>query len=193
MHDDEVAHASAAAGQLPAAPVQAPAERSETDSNGRPAAVLTFGGEQVVLPFVEHHEDHPHAPAALTLDRLAEAFAHLGEPAPVVENEPSAVQAAASQPGEPARQHQPAVAEEDYSDHTEAPLARRPRRNRSASRAQGAANATSVEHHEAGPAAAAGHTHAAKAPESVKAPVAEKPAAINAPIILGVGVPASEL
>ncbi|WP_426938506.1 Rne/Rng family ribonuclease [Pseudarthrobacter sp. S3] len=188
VHDDEVARASAAAGQAPAAPV--PASRPEMDSNGRPAAVLTFGGEQVVLPFVAHHEDQPHAPA-LTLDRLAEAFAHLGEPAPVVENEPSAVQAAASQPGEPARQHQPAVAEEDYSDHTEAPLARRPRRNRSASRAQGAANATSVEHHEAGPAAAAGHSHAAKAPESVK--VAEKPAAINAPIILGVGVPASEL
>ncbi|RAX44371.1 ribonuclease E/G [Arthrobacter sp. AQ5-06] len=192
MHDDEVAHASAAAGQLPAAPVQAPAERSETDSNGRPAAVLTFGGEQVVLPFVEHHEGHPHAPA-LTLDRLAEAFAHLGEPAPVAESKPLAVQATESQPAEPARQQQPAVAEKDYSDHTEQPRARRPRRNRSASRAQGAANATSVEHHEAVPVAAAGHTHAAKAPEPVKAPMADKPAVTNAPIILGVGVPASEL
>ncbi|QNE14898.1 Rne/Rng family ribonuclease [Pseudarthrobacter sp. NBSH8] len=195
VHDDEVARASAAAGQSPAAPVPAapvPAARPEMDSNGRPAAVLTFGGEQVVLPFVAHHEDQPHAPA-LTLDRLAEAFARLGEPAPVVENEPSAVQAAASQPGEPARQQQPAAAEKDYSDHTEEPRARRPRRNRSASRAQGAANATSVEHHEAAPAAAAGHTHATKAPESVKAPVADKPAATNSPIILGVGVPASEL
>ncbi|MBE4719812.1 Rne/Rng family ribonuclease [Pseudarthrobacter sp. AB1] len=195
VHDDEVARASAAAGQSPAAPVPAapvPAARPEMDSNGRPAAVLTFGGEQVVLPFVAHHEDQPHAPA-LTLDRLAEAFARLGEPAPVVENEPSAVQAAASQPGEPARQQQPAVAEKDYSDHTEEPRARRPRRNRSASRAQGAANATSVEHHEAAPAAAAGQTHAAKAPESVKAAVADKLAATNSPIILGVGVPASEL
>jgi ribonuclease E len=190
LHDDEVAHASAAAGQAHAGPV--PAERPEMDSNGRPAAVLTFGGEQVVLPFVAHHEDQPHAPA-LTLDRLAEAFAQLGEPTPVVENKPSAVPAAASQPAEPARQQQPAAAEKDYSDHTEEPRARRPRRNRSASRAQGAANATSVEHHEAVPAGAAGHTHAAKAPEPVKAPVAEKPAATNAPIILGVGVPASEL
>jgi ribonuclease E len=192
MHDDEVAHASAAAGQTPAAPVPAPAERAETDSNGRPAAVLTFGGEQVVLPFVQHHGDQPHAPA-LTLDRLAEAFAHLGEPAPVAESTPSAARITESQPAEPARQQKPAVAEKDYSDHTEQPRARRPRRNRSASRAQGAANATSVEHHEAVPAAAAGHTHAAKAPEPVKAPVADKPAATNAPIILGVGVPASEL
>ena len=155
--------------------------------------MLTFGGEQVVLPFVEHHEDLPHAPA-LTLDRLAEAFAHLGELAPVAESKPSAVQATESQPAEPARQQQQsAVAEKDYSDHTEEPRARRPRRNRSASRAQGAANATSVEHHEAVPAAAAGHTHAAKASEPAKAPVADKPAATNAPIILGVGVPASEL
>ncbi|MHA7291705.1 Rne/Rng family ribonuclease [Arthrobacter sp. MDT3-24] len=192
LHDDEVAHASAAAGRQPAAAVPAPAERSETDSNGRPAAVLTFGGEQVVLPFVAHHDDQPHSPA-LTLDRLAEAFAHLGEPAPVAESKPSAFQATETQPAEPARQQQPAAAEKDYSDHTEEPRARRPRRNRSASRAQGAANATSVEHHEAAPAAAAGHTHAAKAPEPVKAPVADKPVAANAPIILGVGVPASEL
>uniref|UniRef100_UPI002FC67EEA Rne/Rng family ribonuclease n=1 Tax=Pseudarthrobacter sp. TaxID=1934409 RepID=UPI002FC67EEA len=192
LHDDEVAHASAAAGRQPAAQVPAPVGQSETDSNGRPAAVLTFGGEQVVLPFVAHHDDQPHAPA-LTLDRLAEAFAHLGEPAPVAESTPPAVHATESRAAEPARQQQPAAAERDYSDHTEEPRARRPRRNRSASRAQGAANATSVEHHEAVPAAAAGHTHAAKAPEPVKAPVADKPVAANAPIILGVGVPASEL
>lgn len=185
LHDDEVAHASAAAGQAPAAPVPAPAQRSETDANGRPAAVLTFGGERVVLPFVEHHEDQPQSPA-LTLDRLAEAFAHLGEPAPAAESKP-----AVSQQAEPVRQ-QPAAAEKDYSDHTEQTRARRPRRNRSASRAQGAANATSVEHHEAVPVASAGHTHAAKAPEAAKAP-AQKPADTNAPIILGVGVPASEL
>jgi ribonuclease E len=161
--------------------------------------VLTVGGEQVVLPFVQHHGDQSHAPA-LTLDRLAEAFAHLGEPSPVTDSAPSAVQATegqqaepARQQAEPARQQQPAAAEKDYSDHTEEPRARRPRRNRSASRAQGAANATSVEHHEAVPTAAVGHTHAAKAPEPAKAPVVDNPAATNAPIILGVGVPASEL
>ncbi len=145
--------------------------------------MLTFGGEQVVLPFVEHHEDQPQAPA-LTLDRLAEAFAKLGGPAPETESTPAESQAApkarrprpAGQPAggkppaaAPARQV-PAAVEKDYSDHTEEPRARRPRRNRSASRAQGAANATTVEHHEAVPAARRGTSHAAKAPEPAKAP-----------------------
>lgn len=213
LHDDEVAQA-AAAGRASGgeAPAPAPAERSESDTTGRPAAVLTFGGEQVVLPFVEHHEDQPQAPA-LTLDRLAEAFAKLGEPAPEAdtrqaetqqadtqraEAQPAVGQPAVNQPtgsqpvAAPVRQA-PAAVEGDYSDHTQQPAARRPRRNRSASRAQGAANATTVEHHEAVPVASAGHTHAAKAPEPAKAPAVAKPAAASEPIILGVGVPASEL
>ncbi|WP_426226114.1 Rne/Rng family ribonuclease [Pseudarthrobacter sp. DSP2-3-2b1] len=212
VHEEEVAQALGAAGQAAAAapakaptpaPSQAsaaaPAERTGTDPSSRPGAVLTFGGEQVVLPFVEHHADHPQSPA-LTLDRLAEAFAHLG--APVAGPEAQAAEAPAAGtavPAEkaqaavqPARQ-QPAAEEKDYSDHTaDQTRTRRPRRNRSASRAQGAANATSVEHHEAAPAASAGHSHAAKAPEPAKVPAADKPAA-EAPIILGVGVPASEL
>jgi ribonuclease E len=69
------------------------------------------------------------------------------------------------------------------------------RRNRSASRAQGAANETSIEHREAAEqraaTAAAGTVHEAKAPTADK--VAAKPAAADEPIILGVGVPASEL
>jgi ribonuclease E len=195
LHDDEVAHAAAGRASSPEAPAPAPAQPSETDSAGRPAAVLTFGGEQVVLPFVEHHEEQPQAPA-LTLDRLAEAFAKLGEPAPVAASAPAERQQAA-EPARPApaqaSAQAPAVAEKDYSDHTEQPRARRPRRNRSASRAQGAANATTVEHHEAVPAATSGHTHAAKAPERTNAQAAAAPAENNAPIILGVGVPASEL
>ncbi len=197
VHDDEVAHAAAGKASSPEAQAPAPAQPSEADNAGRPAAVLTFGGEQVVLPFVEHHEEQPQAPA-LTLDRLAEAFAKLGEPAPVAASAPAENQQAA----EPARQtpasapasvQAPGVAEKDYSDHTEQPRARRPRRNRSASRAQGAANATTVEHHEALQAATAGHTHAARAPERTNAPAAAAPKETNAPIILGVGVPASEL
>ncbi|MFN3924611.1 MAG: ribonuclease E/G, partial [Pseudarthrobacter sp.] len=89
-----------------------------------------------------------------------------------------------------------AAAEKDYSDHTlEQSRPRRARRNRSASRAQGAANETSVQQHENVPAAAAGHSHAAKAPGADQAG-ASKPAGDkrpDAPIILGVGVPASEL
>jgi ribonuclease E len=215
MHDDE----HAAAGKAPGteAPAPAPSHPSESDSTGRPAAVLTFGGEQVVLPIVEHHEEQPQAPA-LTLDRLAEAFAKLGEPAPAAagvpaesredarqtetspaESRPEVRQSEVRQAAQPARPatsqapaQAPAVAEKDYSDHTEQPRARRPRRNRSASRAQGAANATTVEHHEAVHSAGAGHTHAAKAPERTSA-VAAAPKETSAPIILGVGVPASEL
>jgi ribonuclease E len=198
LHDDEVAHATAGKASSLDAPAPAPAQPSESDNTGRPAAVLTFGGERVVLPFVEHHEEQPQAPA-LTLDRLAQAFAKLGEPAPVAEGQQAEGGPAESQQAaEPVRQAPApapaqAPAEKDYSDHTEQPRARRPRRNRSASRAQGAANATTVEHHEAVPAATAGHTHAAKAPERTSAPAAAAPADAGAPIILGVGVPASEL
>lgn len=210
LHDDEVAHAAGAAaagspaaaaarttteqahaapaatGQAPTGQAPATARQHDADASGRPAAVLTFGGEQVALPFVEHAADQPQQPA-LTLDRLAEAFAHLGEPA-VAAPEPAQ---AAPQPSTDVPRA--AVEEKDYSDHTaEQSRTRRPRRNRSASRAQGAANATSVEHHEATHAAAGGHSHAAKAPEPATTAAGDKKQA-EAPIILGVGVPASEL
>ncbi|MFF1383096.1 Rne/Rng family ribonuclease [Arthrobacter sp. NPDC058288] len=178
-----------------------PAKVSETEAAaaGRPAAVLTFGGEKVALPFVEHAGEAPSSGAALTLDRLAEAFAHLGEPAAA-----EAPASATEQELAPAEQQAPArvpsaqapaapAAEADYTDHTAGQgRARRPRRHRSASRAQGAANETSVEHHETAPVAASGHTHEAKAPEPAKKDVPAK-APVNEPIILGVGVPASEL
>jgi ribonuclease E len=215
LHDAETGHAAAAAhaaaGQALAAqatpapsapahsaPAQArPAKVSETEAAaaGRPAAVLTFGGERVALPFVEHAGEAPASGAALTLDRLAKAFAHLGEPT-VAEERPTAP---AEQPAAPAQAQvsttrAPAqAAEADYTDHTAVQgRARRPRRNRSASRAQGAANETSVEHHETAPVAAVGHSHEAKAPEPAKKEAPAK-ASVNEPIILGVGVPASEL
>jgi ribonuclease E len=179
-------------GQATPAPVR-PAKASETEvaAAGRPAAVLTFGGEKVALPFVEHAGEAPSSGPALTLDRLAEAFAHLGEPAPA-EAPAQAEQQVEAQPAAQTPAQAPAE-QGDYTDHTAVQSrARRPRRNRSASRAQGAANQTSVEHHETAPVAASGHTHEAKAPEPgqkdapAKAPASE-------PIILGVGVPASEL
>ena len=213
LHDDEVAAARQAPQVQPAEP-----EKHDGDAS-RPAAVLTFGGEKVALPFVEHAEEQQPKPA-LTLDRLAEAFAHLGEPAPAAEatagqperrapekeqREPEQVRAPqhvqAPQAESPQVRPEPlqaahALREKDYSDHTlEQSRPRRARRNRSASRAQGAANETSVEQHENVPAAAAGHSHSAKAPEAdqagAPAPGNAKPAA--EPIILGVGVPASEL
>ncbi len=210
LHDDEVASAAGAANapapaapQVPAAPAGStspavPAQR-DADTSGRPAAVLTFGGEQVVLPFVEHAGGQQHEPA-LTLDRLAEAFAHLGDPAPAPERAearpaqaPAPESSPASAPATAPVQAPVPAPEKDYSDHTaDQSRTRRPRRNRSASRAQGAANATTVEHHEATPSAPGGHSHAAKAPEPAAAATRGK-AQDNAPIILGVGVPASEL
>ncbi|MHA7221605.1 Rne/Rng family ribonuclease [Arthrobacter sp. RHLT1-20] len=198
------------------AAVEAVAQFAATEeAAGRPAAVLTFGGEQVALPFVEHADDTP-APA-LTLDLLTEAFAQLGEPGDSkpatgrtdADRTEAAKTPAAKTPAARTATAAPARAggtgpgrAQGPGSQTEAEAeagtsrARRGRRNRSASRAQGAANATSVEHREAtehrGAAtqAAAGAVHEAKAPAA--APAAAKPAA-NEPIILGVGVPASEL
>ncbi len=203
LHDDELAAARQAAADQPA-PASAPAPAAETHrgDDARPAAVLTFGGEKVVLPFVDHAEEQPQKPA-LTLDRLAEAFAHLGQPAPA-EAEPGQAEPEQrpAERVEPARLPAAAAAEapvKDYTDHTlEQSRQRRPRRNRSASRAQGAANETTVQHHESVAAASTGHTHEAKAPapatgggEAGLEKASTKPA--EAPIILGVGVPASEL
>lgn len=209
LHDDEVA----ATRQAPSAePAQVPVEeKHDADGPARPAAVLTFGGEEVPLPFVEHAEDQ-HPRPALTLDRLAEAFAHLGQPASPVENAPAkaadtvkpAEQSAPEQSvpeqqpggGAEARAAVKAPVEKDYSDHTlEQSRQRRPRRHRAASRAQGAANETAVQHHENVQATGAGHSHAAKAPDTAKAqPAAAEPGKpAGEPIILGVGVPASEL
>jgi ribonuclease E len=214
LHDADAAHAvlPAAGAQVAqvrpaqtaaaqAAPAQAaPLKASENDdaAAGRPATVLTFGGDKVALPVVGHAGEAPAPAAALTLDRLAQAFAHLGEPSAEPAAEPvAAAGRSTSQSGRPAVAVQ--ASEGDYTDHTAVQgRARRPRRHRSASRAQGAANETSVEHHETAPVAATGHSHAAghshesKAPEPAKKDVPAK-APSNEPIILGVGVPASEL
>ncbi|MFJ5694546.1 Rne/Rng family ribonuclease [Arthrobacter sp. NPDC093125] len=216
LHED-AAHQAASGEQRPVPAASAPAPESpavhrspETESvSGRPGAVLTFGGEKVVLPFVEHTEP-PAVKPALTLDRLEEAFAHLGEPAPegskaaerpTTDESPKAAEPSkTAEPGKAADLPAPASAatqasidsdRDRFADHSDVAVrTRRPRRNRSASRAQGAANETSVEHHEAVPVAAAGHSHEAKAPAPDK-PAA--PQVADEPIILGVGVPASEL
>jgi ribonuclease E len=163
--------------------------------------VLTFGGEQVALPFVEH-ADQASAPA-LTLDLLTEAFAHLGEAeAAAAAPEPAAKAAAATAPARtaaaapartagtgPGRAQAPGSQTEAEAEAGTS-RARRGRRNRSASRAQGAANETSVEQRRDAPHAAAVSVHEAKVPAATTP--AAKPA-VNEPIILGVGVPASEL
>ena len=179
LHDGEAAAASEAGARQAA--VDAVTQLAAADeAAGRPATVLTFGGEQVALPFVEHAEDS-QAPA-LTLDLLTEAFANLGEAGVQAPEAPGAPQAPAAA--------RAAEAPVSRAADTATSRGRRGRRNRSASRAQGAANETSVEHREATRPAAAGSVHEAKAP------AAARPASIpagNEPIILGVGVPASEL
>lgn len=194
---EEAAHNAAVSGEAarPAAPAAAAPESPvvhrapETESvSGRPGAVLTFGGEKVILPFVDHSDEPAKETPALTLDRLEEAFAHLGAPVPAEEEAPEEVPAPVRQESQ-----QPAAGQPVESPAAQS-RSRRPRRNRSASRAQGAANETSVEHHEVSPAAAAGHSHEAKAPEAGNAQAAKPaPQAASEPIILGVGVPASEL
>ncbi|MDI2033133.1 Rne/Rng family ribonuclease [Paenarthrobacter nitroguajacolicus] len=185
LHDDEIHKAEEqaraagqhAAGAVPAAATNAPVEQETAHDaavrEARSTPVLRFGGEEVALPFVEHHDEPQAAEPAMSLDRLAEAFSHLGAaPAPVEEEAveaPKAAQASAA------------------GEAPSASRSRRGRRNRSASRAQGAANETSVEHHEEA-ATPRGSAHESKAP----AEPAKKPAA-DEPIILGVGVPASEL
>ena len=155
--------------------------------------MLTFGGEQVVLPYVEH-ADESTAPA-LTLDLLTEAFAHLGDSEvskPAAEQAPATQAPAQAQaPATQAPAQAPARADVEAGSSR----SRRARRNRSASRAQGAANETSIEHREAATqhGAAAGSLHEAKAPAATPDGAAAKPASANEPIILGVGVPASEL
>ncbi|WP_426978282.1 Rne/Rng family ribonuclease [Pseudarthrobacter sp. O4] len=192
LHDGETVSAHAAEARQAA--VEAAARLAATEeAAGRPAAVLTFGGEQVALPFVEHADETPSP--ALTLDLLTEAFANLGEAdgaRPAVDRTQAAKAPA------------PAVVPARTELEAGTSRGRRVRRNRSASRAQGAANETTIEHHEAAEhreaaaSAAAGSVHVAKAPApaaSAGKPVgkaAARPAA-NEPIILGVGVPASEL
>lgn len=184
LHDDELHHAaeSLASGhateatpvQAPAAAVQAPSAASSGEERSKP--VLRFGGEEVALPFVHHEEEPASGAPAMSLDLLAQAFAGLGEAPDTATTATETQEAPAGAP---------AAGESSESGSR----GRRGRRNRSASRAQGAANATDVEHHEVAARASGGAAHEAKAPDAVPA----KSTAAAEPIILGVGVPKSEL
>jgi ribonuclease E len=191
LHDDEVHRAeeqARAAGQHePASSASRNAVSGEAAATAHEAAVqearstpvLRFGGEEVALPFVEHHEEPQAAKPAMSLDLLAEAFSHLGA-APASEEQAVPVVAP--------KTNAPVLPEEEDPEAASAPRGRRGRRNRSASRAQGAANETSVEHHEVTTSATRGSAHEAKAPVEPA-----KKVSADEPIILGVGVPASEL
>ncbi|MGP0223022.1 Rne/Rng family ribonuclease [Paenarthrobacter sp. NCHU4564] len=203
LHDDEVhraeeaARAAAQAGDAAEAK-EAPAGQAPTEDSsaresataskeGRTAPVLRFGGEEVALPFVEHQEEPQPAKPTMSLDLLAEAFSHLGA-APEPEPQASASGGGSAEATDAVATGQASDAGHAVAEAGARARGRRGRRNRSASRAQGAANETNIEHHETGTSAGGGSSHEAKAP----AKPAEKPAG-EEPIILGVGVPASEL
>jgi len=192
LHDDEVHRAEELARSTHQTAADEPVVHGNDEEStaheaavreARSTPVLRFGGEEVALPFVEHQDEPQAAKPAMSLDLLAEAFSHLGA-APEAEAEPAAVREPAAAPKVAA----PARAAEQDREAASTSGSRRGRRNRSASRAQGAANETSVEHHEVTASAPQGSSHEAKAPVE---PAKKAPA--DEPIILGVGVPASEL
>ena len=203
LHDGEAATAATPGPARPlSSAVEAVAQLAATEeAAGRPAAVLTFGGEQVALPFVEHAEEAP-APGADPgpADRgLRQPGRSRGRRRP----QAAARQAGRAGAGGPDGSGRTGRAGGTGPGRAQAPgsrprrkpkparsRARRGRRNRSASRAQGAANETSVEQREATRPAAAGSVHEAKAPAQRRRRPS-RPA--SEPIILGVGVPASEL
>ncbi|MCC9145641.1 MULTISPECIES: Rne/Rng family ribonuclease [unclassified Arthrobacter] len=150
------------------------------DSGTEPGAVLNIQGENVVVPRRQRRRPVKEEPT-LTLESLTEAF---NEVASAVSSEQKAPQSAAP----PAAQtSQP---DREQPDREQETPARPARRRRAASSPQGAAEVTAPAAGESAPSATVRHTATAAA----KAQVApEEKTAAPAPVILGVGVPASEL
>ncbi|WP_427018136.1 Rne/Rng family ribonuclease [Pseudarthrobacter sp. P1] len=163
-HEDH--HDAAHAVQAPAANGTHAVQAHAPAADGTP--MLTFGDEAVELPRGDRQSSEAVADRSAVLADLAQALDQLsGVEADGGDHE--------AQDGAPQRSSR----------------SRRGRR-RSASRAQGAANANEVTHGQDTPAAAPAALAAAPAQEAPKAaPAKAKPA--SEPIILGVGVPASEL
>ncbi len=150
--------------------------------------VLTINGETVTIP----RGDAVPAPAAeaprLTLESLTQAFDR-HQPAaaagPLGDVEQERAGSDASAPGSATEDAAP-KASSVPAQNSQAPQGRRNRR-RAASSAQGSTTGATIERGAAEGSAAAGTQHVAQ----VK--TAEKPVPAEEPMILGVGVPASEL
>lgn len=175
--DELEREAKASAARAALANIAAAAQAAHQEDDGEVApitaeplpdtAVLTIGGETVEIPR-GHLEEMPKN-SDLTLDGLADVFDHL----------------------KPQQSEITAVNEAEPS----ASSSRRPRRHRAASRAQGAANSTEIQAIEGeakgGQTVSVDKTELSNASVSKTAP--DKKAAAIEPMILGVGVPASEL
>ncbi|HXD28790.1 MAG TPA: Rne/Rng family ribonuclease, partial [Arthrobacter sp.] len=189
----------------PAPAASAPGGADATAEVADEGPVVSLGGEQVRLPRARRSRraTAPTQAPDLTLESLNAAFGAApepaGKPAGKPADTPADTPAAAPQPdavrGPVA---EPAAAPAPVPEQPVAPApsvsaaqpARKPRRSRSASSAQGSAN-TPIERKEAPASSAApGTSHVAKLdPRAATA----KDAPGETPVMLGVGVPASEL
>ncbi|MCQ1986588.1 ribonuclease E/G [Arthrobacter sp. zg-Y844] len=163
--------------------VPAANEAADDESDTEPGAVLNIQGETVVVPRRQRRRQVKEEPV-LTLESLTEAF-----------NE---VASAVSQPVQPAADPEPAAQAQEPKSTRQAAVqasapeapARPARRRRAASSPQGAAEVLAPAAGEAVSSTPARHTVTAAG----KPPVArEEKTGAAAPVILGVGVPASEL
>ncbi|WP_264796928.1 Rne/Rng family ribonuclease [Arthrobacter mangrovi] len=181
------------------------------------APVLKINGEEVALPRAEHSPAAASEKPALTLENLTEAFDRVSpevkaeKPAPAEARpgtapEPSTAGAEpAAEPVQPAPVQAAPVAAPTQAEPAPAPTqaapapapAGRRRRHRAAVRPQGAANAEPVQQLPEAPAPAAADGAAAASRRVSVSAQAAKPARPEKkaaePMILGVGVPASEL
>ena len=182
----------------------ASAPESADTADTEPGAVLNIQGETVVVPRRQRRRQAKEEPA-LTLESLTEAFNEVASavahdrPAgrqdqPAVQDQP----AAEDQPASRDREEQPrreAVRQQERKAAANAPQqpaaapARPARRRRAASSPQGAAEVTAPSAGRSEPQAAQ-HTVTADAAAPA---VREEKKGASAPVILGVGVPASEL
>ncbi|KRF06181.1 ribonuclease E [Arthrobacter sp. Soil782] len=165
------------------------------------AAVLTINGEQVTLPKAENAPASVRAEPALTLESLTEAFnrfpaaggADSGSPA---REDPASPASGTMAPAEDEPAHRAPAGQEAARQGMSADgsgaapsSGHRKRRHRAASSAQGSAeNATIERAATVADAPAAGTQYVARAGKA-----APKPQQSDEPMILGVGVPASEL
>jgi ribonuclease E len=164
------------------------------------AAVLTINGEKVTLPRAENAPVSVRPEPRLTLESLSEAFdrfpaADTAGSATPAQDEPvgahsAPVQPVQETPVQSAAAPSAAVQQNAASDAGAAPSSgRTKRRHRAASSAQGsAANATIERAATEAAASSAGTQYVARAEKP-----APKPQQSEEPMILGVGVPASEL
>ncbi|HET7414141.1 MAG TPA: Rne/Rng family ribonuclease [Arthrobacter sp.] len=198
-HDHPKDDAAASEGQ------QSTGDYPSDQSGGENGTVLTIQGEPVVVPKSDASEAAQATDAPrFTLESLTEAFESQsgGSDEGAAENSRPAERQSgtAEQQSRPAEQksgqdNSPKQKSGSGSSSAPQPATRRPRKHRSARSAQGAANASPVETYD--DEALAGSTKAAQdgsgSTGAEQKPAARKPKPASEPMVLGTGVPASEL